>query len=105
MVEVSSCGFGGVKLWGWDRKCKKVIKAYVKACGRLVREIAQEFNEDIGPGAYSNVYKAKDTVTGKIVALKKVRFDNLEPESVEFMAKEILILRRLDHSREEARTR
>jgi cyclin-dependent kinase 12/13 len=31
------------------------------------------------------------------VALKKVRFDNLEPESVRFMAREILILRRLDH--------
>ncbi|KAL0367672.1 UNVERIFIED_CONTAM: putative serine/threonine-protein kinase [Sesamum radiatum] len=38
-----------------------------------------------------------DTITGKIVALKKVRFDNLEPESVRFMAREILILRRLDH--------
>lgn len=43
------------------------------------------------------MYKAKDTMTGKIVALKKVRFDNLEPESVKFMAREILILRRLDH--------
>lgn len=31
------------------------------------------------------------------MALKKVRFDNLEPESVQFMAREILILRRLDH--------
>lgn len=26
-----------------------------------------------------------------------MRFDNLEPESVKFMAREILILRRLDH--------
>jgi cyclin-dependent kinase 12/13 len=43
------------------------------------------------------VYKARDTASGKIVALKKVRFDNLEPESVRFMAREILILRRLDH--------
>ena len=43
------------------------------------------------------MYKAKDTLTGKIVALKKVRFDNLEPESVKFMAREIIILRRLDH--------
>lgn len=43
------------------------------------------------------MYKARDTLTGKIVALKKVRFDNLEPESVKFMAREILILRRLDH--------
>ncbi|XP_020234680.1 probable serine/threonine-protein kinase At1g54610 [Cajanus cajan] len=53
--------------------------------------------DKIGQGTYSNVYKAKDTLTGKIVALKKVRFDNLEPESVKFMAREILILRRLDH--------
>ncbi|XP_062198792.1 probable serine/threonine-protein kinase At1g54610 isoform X2 [Phragmites australis] len=51
----------------------------------------------IGSGTYSNVYRARDTVTGRIVALKKVRFDNLEPESVKFMAREILILRRLNH--------
>ncbi|ERN16931.1 probable serine/threonine-protein kinase At1g54610 [Amborella trichopoda] len=53
--------------------------------------------DKIGQGTYSNVYKARDSLTGKIVALKKVRFDNLEPESVKFMAREILILRRLDH--------
>lgn len=53
--------------------------------------------DKIGSGTYSNVYKAKDLLTGKIVALKKVRFDNLEPESVKFMAREILILRRLNH--------
>ncbi|PWA42436.1 serine/threonine/dual specificity protein kinase, catalytic domain-containing protein [Artemisia annua] len=51
----------------------------------------------IGQGTYSNVYKARDLITGKIVALKKVRFDNLEPESVKFMAREILILKKLDH--------
>lgn len=53
--------------------------------------------DKIGQGTYSNVYKARDTISGDIVALKKVRFDNLEPESVRFMAREILILRRLDH--------
>ncbi|KAJ9180161.1 hypothetical protein P3X46_008440 [Hevea brasiliensis] len=53
--------------------------------------------DKIGSGTYSNVYKARDLLTDKIVALKKVRFDNLEPESVKFMAREILILRRLDH--------
>ncbi|KAG2597589.1 probable serine/threonine-protein kinase At1g54610 isoform X2 [Panicum virgatum] len=51
----------------------------------------------IGSGTYSNVYRARDTVSGRIVALKKVRFDNLEPESVKFMAREILILRTLNH--------
>jgi len=42
----------------------------------------------IGQGTYSNVYKARDSLSGKIVALKKVRFDNLEPESVRFMARD-----------------
>ncbi|XP_027126521.1 probable serine/threonine-protein kinase At1g54610 [Coffea arabica] len=53
--------------------------------------------DKIGQGTYSNVYKAKDLITGKIVALKKVRFDNLEPESLKFMAREILVLSKLDH--------
>lgn len=51
----------------------------------------------IGQGTYSNVYRAKDLITGKIVALKKVRFDDLEQESIKFMAREIIILRKLDH--------
>ena len=51
----------------------------------------------IGQGTYSNVYMARDLEHNKTVALKKVRFDNLEPESVRFMAREIHILRRLDH--------
>ncbi|OAY67671.1 putative serine/threonine-protein kinase [Ananas comosus] len=53
--------------------------------------------DKIGQGTYSNVYRARDLDKEKIVALKKVRFDTLEPESVKFMAREILILRRLDH--------
>lgn len=51
----------------------------------------------IGEGTYSSVYKARDLKTGKIVALKKVRFVNLDPESVRFMAREILVLRKLNH--------
>ena len=51
----------------------------------------------IGQGTYSSVFKARDLDTGKIVALKKVRFDNFEPESVRFMSREILILRKLNH--------
>ncbi|KAI4340794.1 hypothetical protein MLD38_025598 [Melastoma candidum] len=53
--------------------------------------------EKIGQGTYSNVYKARDLDTNKIVALKKVRFANMDPESVRFMAREIIILRKLDH--------
>ncbi|KAJ1265182.1 hypothetical protein BS78_08G060000 [Paspalum vaginatum] len=51
----------------------------------------------IGQGTYSIVYKARDLESGKIVALKRVRFVNMDPESVRFMAREIHILRRLDH--------
>ncbi|XP_028945951.2 probable serine/threonine-protein kinase At1g54610 isoform X1 [Malus sylvestris] len=75
-----------------------------EACGEAINgwtpRKADTFEkiDKIGSGTYSNVYKAKDMLTGKIVALKKVRFDNLEPESVRFMAREILILRRLDHT-------
>ncbi|KAJ4766431.1 Protein kinase superfamily protein [Rhynchospora pubera] len=53
--------------------------------------------DKIGQGTYSSVYKARDLETGKIVALKKVRFINKDPESVRFMVREINILRRLDH--------
>ncbi|CAI0388401.1 unnamed protein product [Linum tenue] len=53
--------------------------------------------EKIGQGTYSSVFKAREVETGRMVALKKVRFDNYQPESIRFMAREILILRRLDH--------
>jgi len=51
----------------------------------------------IGQGTYSSVYRARDLETNKIVALKKVRFANMDPESVRFMSREIIVLRRLDH--------
>ncbi|PAN22689.1 hypothetical protein PAHAL_4G037400 [Panicum hallii] len=53
--------------------------------------------EKVGQGTYSNVYKARERGTGRVVALKKVRFDTSESESVRFMAREIRILQRLDH--------
>ncbi|KAJ7956430.1 Protein kinase superfamily protein [Quillaja saponaria] len=62
-----------------------------------LRADAFEKLEKIGQGTYSSVFRAREIETGRIVALKKVRFDNFEPESVRFMAREIMILRRLDH--------
>ncbi|RCV28846.1 hypothetical protein SETIT_5G435600v2 [Setaria italica] len=55
--------------------------------------------EKIGSGTYSNVYKAIDVESGRVVALKKVRVDGVgEAESARFMAREIALLRRLgDH--------
>lgn len=43
------------------------------------------------------MYKARDRDTGKIVALKKVRFDTSDPDSIKFMAREITALQKLDH--------
>lgn len=66
-------------------------------CWKPRRANTFEKLDKIGQGTYSNVYKARDLITGKVVALKKVRFDNVEPEAVRFMAREILVLRRLNH--------
>ncbi|XP_011025568.1 PREDICTED: probable serine/threonine-protein kinase At1g54610 [Populus euphratica] len=67
--------------------------------GGLVPKSADSYDKlaKVGQGTYSNVYKARDRDTGKIVALKKVRFDTSEPESVKFMAREIMMLQKLDH--------
>ncbi|KAK3140073.1 hypothetical protein QOZ80_5AG0395240 [Eleusine coracana subsp. coracana] len=51
--------------------------------------------EKVGQGTYSSVFRARELRTGRVVALKKVRFDSVEPESVRFMAREVVLLRRL----------
>ncbi|KAK7340588.1 hypothetical protein VNO77_21295 [Canavalia gladiata] len=53
--------------------------------------------DKIGQGTYSSVFQAREVETGRMVALKKVRFDKLQADSVRFMAREIVILRALDH--------
>lgn len=51
----------------------------------------------IGQGTYSSVYRGRDLTTDKTVAMKLVRFSSMDPDSVRFMAREICMLRRLDH--------
>ncbi|XP_024978253.1 probable serine/threonine-protein kinase At1g54610 [Cynara cardunculus var. scolymus] len=82
---------------GWPKWLVDNIPKDVLA--NLVSKTADSYDKlaKIGHGTYSNVYKARDRDTGKIVALKKVRFDTSEPESVKFMAREIIILQKLDH--------
>ncbi|XP_045811355.1 protein IMPAIRED IN BABA-INDUCED STERILITY 1-like [Trifolium pratense] len=53
--------------------------------------------DKIGQGTYSSVFRAREVETGRMFALKKVRFDTFQAESIRFMAREITILRRLDH--------
>ncbi|KAM5570825.1 protein IMPAIRED IN BABA-INDUCED STERILITY 1 [Rosa sericea] len=81
---------------GWPAWLSAVAAEAIQGWVPL-RADAFEKLEKIGQGTYSSVFRARDLETGKLVALKKVRFDNFEPESVRFMAREILILRRLDH--------
>ncbi|CAL9037752.1 unnamed protein product [Musa banksii] len=81
---------------GWPSWLTAVAGDAVKGWLPRRADSFDNFNK-IGQGTYSSVYKARDLETGKTVALKKVRFDNTDPESVRFMAREIYILRRLDH--------
>ncbi|KAJ7974019.1 Serine/threonine-protein kinase [Quillaja saponaria] len=78
--------------WLTDNVPREVLAVLIPRSAESYRML-----DKVGQGTYSNVYKARDRYTGKIVALKKVRFDTSEPESVKFMAREIMILQKLDH--------
>ncbi|PKA64476.1 putative serine/threonine-protein kinase [Apostasia shenzhenica] len=86
--------------FGWKgRDCSRIDLDLINLRQVKIMALLQRKGENlmIGQGTYSNVYRARDLENGMIVALKKVSFDSLEPESVRFMAREIYILRRLDH--------
>ncbi|GKU96453.1 hypothetical protein SLEP1_g9685 [Rubroshorea leprosula] len=87
---------GELVLAGWPSWLAAVAGDAIK--GWIPRK-ANTFEklDKIGQGTYSSVYRARDVLHNKLVALKKVRFDNHDPESVKFMAREIILLRRLDH--------
>ncbi|KAF7822981.1 putative serine/threonine-protein kinase [Senna tora] len=81
---------------GWPAWLSSVageaIKGWIPRSANTFERICK-----IGQGTYSTVYKARDVTHQKLVALKRVRFDSLDPESVKFMAREIFVLRGLDH--------
>ncbi|XP_045809245.1 probable serine/threonine-protein kinase At1g54610 [Trifolium pratense] len=82
---------------GWPKWL--VDNVPIQGLAGLVPKSAESYKmiDKVGQGTYSNVYKALDRETGDIVALKKVRFNTSEPESIKFMAREITILQKLDH--------
>ncbi|KAG6477592.1 protein IMPAIRED IN BABA-INDUCED STERILITY 1-like [Zingiber officinale] len=94
--NLSRCNEGEQVAAGWPAWLSCVAGEAIRGWAPLKAEAFEKL-EKIGQGTYSNVFRACEIDTGRIVALKKVRFDNFEPESVRFMAREILILRKLDH--------
>ncbi|XP_011028375.1 PREDICTED: probable serine/threonine-protein kinase At1g09600 isoform X1 [Populus euphratica] len=96
IVSMSNGERGAQVVAGWPSWLTSVAG---EAINGWVPRRADSFEklDKIGQGTYSSVYKARDLETNKIVALKKVRFANMDPESVRFMAREIIVLRRLDH--------
>ncbi|KAL8232213.1 hypothetical protein R6Q57_001991 [Mikania cordata] len=94
--KIKSIVGGTQKTAGWPSWLSSVASDAIQ--GWVPRSAdSYEMLEKIGQGTYSSVYKARDLLNDRIVAIKKVRFVNMEPESVRFMAREIQILRRLDH--------
>ncbi|GER43180.1 protein kinase superfamily protein [Striga asiatica] len=81
---------------GWPSWLVEVAGEAIKGWVPRKAETFEKLDK-IGQGTYSSVYKGRDLMHNKFVALKKVRFDNMDPESVKFMAREIHILRRLNH--------
>jgi hypothetical protein len=79
---------------GWPSWLSSVAAEAVQGWVPLRAEGFEKL-EKVGQGTYSSVFRARELATGRVVALKKVRFDSVEPESVRFMAREILVLRRL----------
>ncbi|XP_075517124.1 putative serine/threonine-protein kinase At1g54610 [Primulina tabacum] len=96
-IELNKKDEGDELVDGWPKWLAYNIPAEVLK--NIVPKSADSYVkiDKVGQGTYSNVYKARDKESGKIVALKKVRFDTSEPESVKFMAREIMILQKLDH--------
>ncbi|PWA41494.1 protein kinase superfamily protein [Artemisia annua] len=94
--RVISVGNGGEEAAGWPGWLTAVAGEAIKGWSPRRADSFEKLDK-IGQGTYSSVYRARDLESGKIVALKKVRFAKMDPESVRFMAREIIVLRRLDH--------
>ncbi|KAH0713634.1 hypothetical protein KY285_009107 [Solanum tuberosum] len=96
VVSIPNAAKGELGAAGWPSWLTAVAAEAIQGWLPRSADSFEKLNK-IGQGTYSSVYKARDLKTNKIVAMKKVRFVNMDPESVRFMAREISILRKLDH--------
>ncbi|XP_004250837.1 probable serine/threonine-protein kinase At1g09600 [Solanum lycopersicum] len=96
VVSIPNAAKGELGAAGWPSWLTSVAADAIQGWLPRSADSFEKLNK-IGQGTYSSVYKARDLKTNKIVAMKKVRFVNMDPESVRFMAREISILRKLDH--------
>lgn len=75
---------------------RKISACFIEKIPKLVMDNFQKL-EKIGEGTYGVVYKARDKLTKKLVALKKIRLET-ESEGVPSTAlREIALLKELDH--------
>jgi serine/threonine protein kinase len=73
-----------------------MAKPPVKLIGKYVTS-TQQLGECIGKGAYGKVFKALDTETAVIVAIKQVSMLNINEDQLGGLRKEINMLKRLSH--------
>lgn len=73
---------------------RKTVRMALKA-NRFVSNY--EKIEKIGEGTYGVVYKARNKLTGKVVALKKVRLDSEEEGVPSTAIREMSLLKELQH--------
>jgi hypothetical protein len=53
--------------------------------------------DKIGEGTYGNVYKARDTTNGELIALKKIKFQNDDEGIPSTAIREVCLLKELHH--------
>jgi hypothetical protein len=81
--------------FGWDGNEFK-SNVDLLAFDAFLKKSKYQILEQLGSGAYSHVYKGRNTVTNEFVALKKVKYDPQCGLS-SLAVREISILKSLDH--------
>lgn len=64
----------------------------------MFRVLQYEKVEKIGEGTYGVVYRARDRITGEIIALKKIRLEQEEEGVPSTAIREISLLKELQHN-------